>query len=224
MHLVFTILDAYIHDPYERTCLAMTCKDLKQLYYSANYVFKTCRKTIQILCFLRPQQLVEICYYAYLRNDDHVFLVRMMKLCPTFIGECICNDLSRSGRLLLLQKVLEEAVYQEAWCEKLCVSAACTGQIRIMEWLLDSGHSKLPTEALTEAARCGQLRVIAFCLNRQPELWCDEVAMCASRAGHVRVLMWCLKNGFAFDVRKAASTAAERGDRFTVMSIAKLAF
>ena len=82
MHLVFTILDAYIHDPYERTCLAMTCKDLKQLYYSPNYVFKTCSKTIHILCFLRPQQLVELCYCAYLRNDDHVFLVRMMELCP----------------------------------------------------------------------------------------------------------------------------------------------
>ncbi len=224
MYSVFCVLNAYVDNPYERICLAMTCRVLKKLYYDNKCVFAASPSVILVLRFLRQQQRVDLCYHAYLRKDDYVFLVRMMDVCPVSIGSCICSDLCRKGRLFLLQKVLKEALCPEVWCEHLCVAAASTGQIQVMEWLVSSGYSKLTTKALEQAARFGQLRVIEFCLNRQPELWAEEVAMCAARAGNIRVLTWCMKNGFKFDLRKAASTVAPSGDVFTVISIAKLQF
>jgi hypothetical protein len=117
----------------------------------------------------------------------------MMDVCPV-----------SNGRLLLLQKVLEEALCPEVWCEHLCAAAASTGQIQIMDWLMSTGCSKLTTTALEQAAHFGQSRVMEFCLYRQPELWTEEVAMCAARAGNTRV--------------------APSGDLFTVISISKLHF
>jgi hypothetical protein len=224
MYSVFCVLNAYVDNPYERICLAMTCRELKALYYNPKYVFVACRSIIHVVHFLRPQQRVDLCYLAYLRKDDYVLLARMMDVCPISIGSCICADLCRNGRLILLQKVLEEALCPEVWCEHLCAAAASTGQIQIMDWLVSTGCSKLTTTALEQAARFGQLRVMEFCLHRQPELWTEEVAMCAARAGNTRVLTWCMKNGFIFDLTKAARTVAPSGDLFTVVSIAKLQF
>lgn len=94
-YLVFGIVSDYVQDPYERTCLGMTCKDLKALFYERDCAFRYSGKVLTLVRFLRPSQLVDVCFRAYLRistvaDPDHFFfLVRLMDVNPVHIGACI---------------------------------------------------------------------------------------------------------------------------------------
>ncbi len=73
----------------------------------------------------------------------------------------------------------------------ICQSAARSGNIRVLQWLMNNGFT-VTSEAAQLAAICGHLLELKFL--KRIGIWSSEVPHLAKKKGHLRIVRWLEKN------------------------------